>query len=130
MTVAISFSLATVVAAICSDIAADAGAAVTASAPAARAAVDAATATVQGDLLSLDPAGLAEYLTLNRELAVLDTVLKRGVPARQARRELDELAQVLRNLRPFALRLEPAVGSTTLRTELAWRETRGTEAGR
>lgn len=93
-------------------------------------AADAATATVQGDLLSLDPAGLAEYLTLNRELAVLDTVLKRGVPARQARRELDELAQVLRNLRPFALRLEPAIGSTTLRTELAWRETRGTEAGR
>lgn len=87
-------------------------------------------ATVQGDLLGLDPAGLAEYLTLNRELAVLDTVLKRGVPARQARRELDELAQVLRNLRPFALRLEPAVGSTTLRTELAWREARGTEAGR
>jgi hypothetical protein len=86
--------------------------------------------TVQGDLLSLDPAGLAEYLVLNRELAVLDTVLKRGVPARQARRELDELAQVLRNLQPFDLRLEPVAGSTTLRTELAWREARGTEAGR
>lgn len=78
-----------------------------------------------GDRSRVDPRGVAEYLARNEGLAVLDAVLKRGIGAQQARRELDDVIQVLRGLAPAEIALVHEVGRTTLTIALALRDATG-----